>query len=385
MAVAALPAFRTKAFIDGEFRDAASGQTFVTENPGTGQPLADIAAGDAADVDAAVRAARAAFDDGRWSKRAPAERKRILLDFADLLEANAEELAQLDSLEAGKPITDCREVDLPDTVRTYRWFAEAIDKVFDAVPPTGPEALGLIFREPIGVVGAVVPWNFPILMATWKAAPALAAGNTMVIKPAELTSLSTIRMAELAIEAGIPEGVLNVVPGLGETAGQALGRHPDVDMVTFTGSTEVGRYFLKYSAETNLKRITLEMGGKSPQIVLGDAPDLDRVTEQLLIAGLANMGENCSCGSRLIVHRSVHDDVVEHLVDGLRSWPVGDPQEPETRLGPMIERPHMDKVLDYISAGPPQGARVVTGGDRTLTETGGYFVAPTIFDDRRNK
>jgi gamma-glutamyl-gamma-aminobutyraldehyde dehydrogenase len=384
MAVAALPAMRTKAFINGEFRDAESGETFVTENPATGQPLANIAAGDAADIDAAVQAARRAFDEGRWSKRAPAERKRILLDFADLLEANLDELALLDSLEAGKPITDCREVDVPDTVKTYRWFAEAIDKVFDAVAPTGPEALGLIVREPIGVVGAVVPWNFPILMATWKAAPALAAGNTMVIKPAELTSLSTIRMAELAVEAGIPEGVLNVVPGLGETAGQALGRHPDVDMVTFTGSTEVGRYFLKYSAETNLKRITLEMGGKSPQVVLADPPDLDRVAEQLLIAGLMNMGENCSCGSRLIVHRSVRDDLVGRLVDGLKEWPVGDPQEPGTRIGPMIEKPHLDKVLGYIEAGREEGARVVTGGDRTLTETGGYFVAPTIFDDVRN-
>jgi len=384
MAVAALPAFRTKAFIDGEFRDAASGETFVTENPATGRPLASVAAGDTADIDAAVGAARRAFDDGRWSKRAPAERKRILLDFADLLESNAEELALLDSLEAGKPITDCRDVDLPDTVKTFRWFAEAIDKVFDSVAPTGQDALALIVREPIGVVGAVLPWNFPILMAAWKAAPALAAGNTMVIKPAELTSLSTIRMAELAVEAGLPEGVLNVVPGLGETAGQALGRHMNVDMLSFTGSTEVGRFFLKYAAESNLKRITLEMGGKSPQVVLADAPDLDRVAEQVLFAGLVNMGENCSCGSRLLVDRSVRDDLVERLVDGLKAWPVGDPQDPETRLGPMIERPHLDKVLGYIEAGRAEGARVVTGGERTRTDSGGYFVAPTIFDDVRN-
>ena len=191
----------------------------------------------------------------------------------------------LDSLEAGKPITDCRDSDVPETIKTFRWFAEAIDKVFDAVAPTGPEALGLIVREPIGVVGAVVPWNFPLLMATWKVAPALAAGNSVIVKPAELTSLSTIRMAELAAEAGIPDGVLNVVPGLGETAGQALGRHMDVDMVTFTGSTEVGRYFLKYAAESNLKEITLECGGKSPQVVLASAPDLDFVAEQVLVAG----------------------------------------------------------------------------------------------------
>jgi gamma-glutamyl-gamma-aminobutyraldehyde dehydrogenase len=206
----------------------------------------------------------------------------------------------------------------------------------------------------------------------------------MVIKPAELTSLSTIRMAELAVEAGMPEGVLNVVPGLGETAGQALGRHMNVDMLSFTGSTEVGRFFLKYAAESNLKRITLEMGGKSPQVVLADAPDLDRVAEQVLFAGLVNMGENCSCGSRLLVDRSVRDDLVERLVDGLKAWPVGDPQDPETRLGPMIERPHLDKVLGYIEAGRAEGARVVTGGERTRTDSGGYFVAPTIFDDVRN-
>ena len=384
MAVATLPAFRTKAFIDGEFRDAASGETFVTENPATGQPLAEIAAGDAADIDAAVRAARRAFDDGRWSRLAPAERKRTLLRFADLLEANLEELALLDSLEAGKPITDTREVDVPDAVHTFRWFAEAIDKMFDAVSPTGPDALGLIVREPVGVVGAVVPWNFPLLMATWKAAPALAAGNSLIIKPARFTSMSVLRMAEIAAEAGLPDGVLNVVPGAGSTAGQALGRHMDVDMVTFTGSTEVGRSFLHYSAESNLKEIALEMGGKSPQIVLADPPELDRVAEQVLVAGLMNMGENCSAGSRLLVHRSVRDALVEHLVEGLRAWPVGDPLEPQTRLGPMIEQPHLDKVLGYIEAGRAEGARVVTGGERTLAETGGYFVAPTIFDDVAN-
>jgi gamma-glutamyl-gamma-aminobutyraldehyde dehydrogenase len=384
MAIATKPTFRTDAFIDGAFRPAQSGQRFTTENPATAQPLVEIAAGDAADIDLAVRAARRAFDDGRWSRRSPADRKTVLLAFADRLEANLEELALLDSLEAGKPITDCREVDVPDAIRTFRWFAEAIDKVFDAVAPTGPEALGLIVREPIGVVGAVVPWNFPLLMATWKLAPALAAGNSVIVKPAELTSLSTIRMAELAAEAGIPDGVFNVVPGLGETAGQALGRHMDVDMVTFTGSTEVGRYFLKYAAESNLKEITLECGGKSPQVVLGNPPDLDYVAEQVLVAGLMNMGENCSCGSRLIVDRSVHDALVERLVAGIGACTVGDPPDPATRLGPIIERPHLDKVVSYIAAGRDEGARVVTGGSRTLEATGGYFVAPTILDDVRN-
>jgi gamma-glutamyl-gamma-aminobutyraldehyde dehydrogenase len=384
MVIAAKPTFRTDAFIDGSFRPAQSGERFTTENPANGEPLAEIAAGDAADVDAAVRSARGAFEDGRWSRRSPAERKEVLLRFADALEDNLEELAMLDSLEAGKPITDCREVDVPESVRTFRWFAEAIDKVFDAVAPTGPDALGLIVREPVGVVGAVVPWNYPLLMATWKVAPALAAGNSVIVKPAELTSLSAIRMAEIAAEAGIPDGVLNVVPGFGETAGEALGRHMDVDMVTFTGSTEVGRYFLKYAAESNLKEITLECGGKSPQVVLANPPDLDFVAEQVLLAGLMNMGENCSCGSRLIVDRSVHDALLDRLVAGTAAWTVGDPLDPATRLGPMIERPHLDKVLGYIDAGRTEGAKIVVGGGRTLEESGGYFVAPTILDDVRN-
>jgi len=384
MVIAATPTFRTDAFIDGAFRPARSGARFVTENPATGRPLAEIAAGDAADIDLAVQAARRAFDDGRWSRRSPADRKAVLLHFADLLEANLDELAMLDAIEAGKPIADCRDVDLPDTIKTFRWYAEAIDKVFDSVAPTGPDALGLILREPIGVVGAVLPWNFPILMAAWKAAPALAAGNSLIIKPAELTSLSTIRLAELAAEAGLPDGVFNVVPGLGETAGQALGRHMDVDKVSFTGSTEVGRYFLKYAAESNLKHVTLECGGKSPQVVLADPPDLDAVAADVLFAGFMNMGENCSCGSRLIVHRSVRDALVERLVSQLDGWTVGDPLDPATRLGPMIERPHLDKVLGYIEAGKAAGARVVAGGGRTLEQTGGYFVAPTIFDDVHN-
>jgi gamma-glutamyl-gamma-aminobutyraldehyde dehydrogenase len=376
--------FRTQAFIDGAFRDAASGETFVSENPATGRPITEVASGDTVDIDAAVKAARRAFEDGRWSRMAPADRKTILLRYADAIEANSEELATLDALEGGKPITDCREVDLPETVKTVRWYAEAIDKVFDAVAPTGPDALGLIIREPVGVVGAVVPWNFPILMAAWKIAPALAAGNSMIVKPSRLTSLSAIRLAELAAGAGVPDGVLNVVPGSGAGAGQALGRHMDVDKVTFTGSTEVGREFLHYAAEGNLKEVTLELGGKSPSLVLAEPPDLGIVAEQVLFAALMNQGENCSCGSRLIVHRSVHDELVERLAAGLAAWPVGDPMNPATRIGPMIERPHLEKVMGYIARGRAEGARVVTGGDRVLESSGGYFVAPTIFDGVTN-
>ncbi len=380
MVIAANPTFRTDAFIDGTFRPALSGERFTSENPATGAKLAEIAAGDAVDVDLAVAAARRAFADGRWSRRSPAERKAVLLRLADLIEANAEELALLDSLEAGKPITDCRETDLPETVKGFRWYAEAADKLYDSIAPTGPEALGMIIREPIGVVAAVLPWNFPIMLAAWKAAPALTAGNSVILKPAELTSLSTLRLAELASEAGLPDGVLNVVPGLGETAGQALGRHDGVDMLSFTGSTEVGRLFLRYASESNLKDIVLECGGKSPQVVMADARDLDSVADNIVLAGYANMGENCTCGSRLIVHRSIRDDLLERIVAKTADWTVGDPQDPATRIGPMIEAPHLDKVLGYIETGRQEGARVVVGGGRTMKDSGGYFVEPTVFD-----
>ena len=385
MAIAARPTtYRTQAFIDGRYVDAASGETFDTENPATGEVITSVAAGGPEDIDRAVGAARRSFEDGRWSRMAPTDRKKVLLRFAALIEANTEELATLDSLEGGKPITDTREVDLPETVKTFTWYAEAADKLFDAVAPTGPDALGLIVREPVGVVGAVVPWNFPILMAAWKMAPALATGNSMIVKPSRLTSLSVIRLAELASEAGVPDGVLNVVPGPGGSTGAALGRHMDVDKVTFTGSTEVGRLFLHYAAESNLKEVTLELGGKSPAVVLASPPDMDLVVEQVLFGALMNQGENCSQGSRLIVHRSVQDELVERLAAVLAAWPVGDPMDPATRVGPMIERPHMEKVLGYISRGREEGARVAAGGVRMLEETGGYYVAPTIFDGVTN-
>jgi gamma-glutamyl-gamma-aminobutyraldehyde dehydrogenase len=384
VATATTPTLRTDIFIDGAFRPAVSGERFTTENPATGRPLAEIAAGDSADVDAAVKAARAAFADGRWARRSPTERKATLLKLADLIEANLEELAQLDSLEAGKPITDCRDVDLPETIKTFRWFAEAADKLFDSIAPTGPDALGMIIREPIGVVAAVLPWNFPIMMAAWKAAPALTAGNSLIIKPAELTSLSTIRLAELAAEAGIPDGVFNVVPGLGETAGQALGRHMGVDALSFTGSTEVGRLFLRYSSESNLKEIVLECGGKSPHVVMADARDLDLVADNIVFAGFTNMGENCTCGSRVIVHRSVREALLERVVAKSAEWTVGDPSDPGTRIGPMIEAPHLAKVMGYIEAGKREGAHVVVGGDRAMPDSGGYFVEPTVFDGVSN-
>jgi gamma-glutamyl-gamma-aminobutyraldehyde dehydrogenase len=373
--------FRTEAFIDGNFCDAASGERFVSINPATGKALAQVTSCGQADVDRAVSAARHAFQDGRWSRQPPEQRKETLLRFVELLEENAEEIALLDTLDAGKPITDCRTIDVPETVKCFRWYAEAIDKLFCSVAPTGPGHLGLVVREPVGVVAAVLPWNFPALMFAWKVAPALAVGNSVVVKPSKLTSLSAIRMTELAAQAGVPAGVLNVVPGSGENVGQALGRHQDVDAVSVTGSTEVGRLFLGYSSGSNLKKVVLELGGKNPQIVLADAPDFDIVAQDVLSAGFWNMGENCSAGSRLLVHHSIKDELLGSVVRHATEWTVGDPLDPAVKIGPMVEERHMEKVLGYIETGRDEGATVVIGGGRVLEETGGYFVAPTIFDN----
>src|SRR3984957_10358405 len=312
---AALPDnLRTRAFINGEFLDSADGATFDSLAPATGQVIATVAACAEADVDRAAAAARAAFERGSWSHRAPSERKTVLLRFAELIEAHLDELAATESIDAGKPISDCRAFDFPDVLNTIRRYAEAIDKVFGKVSPPGPGHLGLIVREPAGVVGAVLPWNFPAAMLAWKIGPALAAGNSVVVKPPELASLSTLRIARLAVEAGLPPGVLNVVPGLGETAGRSLGLHPDVDVVTFTGSTEVGRLFLRYAADSNLKNIVLECGGKSPQVVLADCCDrLDLVAADLAQAAFWNAGQNCSAGSRLLADASIKDELVERL------------------------------------------------------------------------
>ncbi len=376
---------RTRLFIDGRFVDAAAGGRFTTENPATGQPLADVAEGDAADVDTAVRAARAAVEHGPWASLAPAERKRVLLAVADAIDANTEELARIESLDAGKPIEDCRTIDIPETANTIRWHAEAIDKRNDDVSPTGRDALAMVVREPVGVVGAVIPWNYPALMAAWKLGPALATGNAVVIKPASYTALSLLRIAELATEAGLPPGVLNVVTGGGATAGQAIGRHPDIDAVAFTGSTEVGRDFLHYAAESNLKRVMLELGGKSPQVVMQDVSDLDNLVANAANAIFWNMGENCSAGSRMVVHESRRDEVLDRLVAHVeREWVVGDPMDPATRIGALISKGHMERVLDYVATGRAEGARVATGGQRVREDSGGWFVQPTIFDGTTN-
>jgi len=380
-AAAAKIKFRTKAFINGKYVEAKSGKTYESINPATGKVLARVASCDEPDLNAAVAAARRAFNEGVWAKRSPAERKHILLKFADLIEANLAELALLDCLDAGKPISDCMNIDLPDTVHCFRWHAEAIDKEYEKVSPTGPDNVAMIVREPLGVVGAIIPWNFPIQMAAWKLGPILATGNSAVVKPARQTSLSVLRLAELAAEAGIPDGVLNVIPGNGAVLGAALCRHMDVDAVAFTGSTEVGRQLLHYSAESNLKRVVLELGGKNPQVVLEDAPDLDYVARQAANCVFWNMGENCSSGSRLIVHRKLKDKLLEKIIEVSREWKVGDPLDPATKIGPMIEQSHMNKVLEYIESGKSEGAKLVLGGKRTLEKTGGFFIEATIFDN----
>ncbi len=371
---------RTQAFIGGRYVDSASGATFARVNPANGQPLAQVAAADTRDIDAAVAAARAAFDAGAWSKQPPRARKKVLLKFAELILANRDELALLETLDTGKPIRDSLNVDIPATARCIQWYAEAIDKIYDEVAPTGHDALALITREPLGVVGAIVPWNFPLIMAAWKIGPILAAGNSLVLKPSEKSPLSAIRVAELASEAGIPDGVFNVVPGLGMPAGKALALHMDVDGVAFTGSTATGRSIMQYAGQSNMKRVSLECGGKSPNIVLADYDDLDRAATAAAFAIFFNQGEMCSAGSRLLLHADIKDAFLEKVQDIARSMAPGDPLDPETKLGAIVDEGQMKRVLSYIESGRREGADVRLGGKRVREESGGFYVEPTVFD-----
>jgi gamma-glutamyl-gamma-aminobutyraldehyde dehydrogenase/4-guanidinobutyraldehyde dehydrogenase/NAD-dependent aldehyde dehydrogenase len=376
--------FRNQAFIGGNYVDAASGQTFECINPATGKVLTKVAACDKEDVDRAVKAARAAFDKGSWSRAAPAERKKKLLKFAELIDKHNAELALLETLDMGKPIRDSSSIDIPLSAGCIRWYGEAIDKVYDEIAPTAPTAISLIRREPLGVVAAVVPWNFPLLMGSWKIGPVLAAGNSIIVKPAEQSPLTAIRVAELAMEAGIPEGVLNVLPGFGETAGAALGRHMDVDAVTFTGSTEVGKFFLKYAGESNMKRVSLECGGKTPNIVFADAPDLDSAATAAAWGIFFNQGEVCNAGSRLICEDKIKDALVEKVMAVGKAIRVGDPLDPKTQMGAMVDETQMNRVLGYIESGKKEGAKLRMGGKR-IQNGGGYYIEPTLFDEVDNK
>ncbi|MEM9550819.1 MAG: aldehyde dehydrogenase [Pseudomonadota bacterium] len=348
----------TGAFIDGMFRPAISGKTFVTTNPATGEILTDIAACCEKDVDFAVAKARDAFEDGRWSKLPAAARKDVLIRLCKLMTRNARELAVMESLDSGKTIYDCESVDLPETIHCLKWHAEAIDKIYDQVSPASDDHIAMILREPVGVVGLVLPWNFPLLMLAWKIGPSLAAGCSVVVKPAEETTLTALRVAELAVQAGLPRGVLNVVPGGGAEVGEPIGRHMDVDMVSFTGSTVTGKRFLSYAAESNAKEVVLEMGGKNPAIVMDDAENLDRVAQHVVNGAFWNMGENCSAASRLIVHKAVKDDLLSRIAHHAKEWNVGDPLDPETRLGALISPAHFDKVRGFLD----QAETVLFGG-----------------------
>src|SRR6266566_5988868 len=374
---------RTKAFINGNYVESASGATFDSVNPGTGKLLARVAAGDAEDVNRAVAAARAAFRKGVWANQAPKDRQRVLKRFAELIRANGEELALLETLDMGKPIGVSLNVDIPAAARCIEWYAEAIDKIYDEVAPTGPNALAMITREPMGVVGAIVPWNYPLLMAAWKIGPVLAAGNSFVLKPSEKSPLTAIRVAQLAIEAGIPEGVFNVVPGLGQAAGKALALHMDVDCIAFTGSTATGRNIMQYAGQSNMKRVSLECGGKSPNIVMADCPDLDKAATAAAYAIFDNQGEVCSAGSRLLVQESVKDAVLEKVQALSAKRQPGDPLDPATQLGAIVDETQMKRVLGYIEAGRRDGASVRVGGRRVREESGGYFIEPTVFEGVR--
>lgn len=367
-------------FVDGGFRPALSGNTFETVNPATGESLANVAACSAEDVDFAVSKAREAFEDGRWSKLHPGERKEVLIKLCKLVKQNSRELAVLESLDSGKPIADCESIDIPEFIHTLTWHAEAVDKIYDQTAPVGSDAIAMVVREPIGVVGAVLPWNFPLLMLAWKIAPALAAGCSMVVKPAEQTSLTALRIAELAADAGLPKGVLNVITGGGAEVGEPLGMHMDVDMVTFTGSTVTGRRFLRYAADSNLKKVVLELGGKNPCIVLDDAEDLESVAEQVCAAAFWNMGENCSAGSRLIVQAGVKEQLLERIKAHSRDWNTGDPLDPTKQLGAMIDAGHFAKVSGYLDEGKSAGHEVVLGGE-TMD---GIYIQPTVFDGVSN-
>lgn len=367
------------ALIDGKPVNAQGGATFAAINPATNKVLTQVTACGQAEVDLAVASARRAFEQGPWSRMAPAERKKVLLRLAELIMAHREELALLDSLNMGKPVMDAYNIDVPGSAHVFAWYGEALDKLYDQVAPTAPNALATITREALGVVAAVVPWNFPLDIAAWKLAPALAAGNSVVLKPAEQSPFSALRLAQLALEAGLPEGVLNVVPGLGEQAGQALGLHPDVDCLVFTGSTQVGKYFMQYSAQSNLKQVWLECGGKSPNLVFENCQDLDLAAEKAAFGIFFNQGEVCSANSRLYVQSSIHDEFIERLQAKARHWSPGNPLDPASRAGAIVDAEQAGRIEAAITRAGQEGAGLVCGGRRLTIDGSDNYIEPTIF------
>ena len=372
-----------RAFINGKRVAAKSGAQFDCISPINGQKITDIARGNGEDIDAAVAAARAAFEDGRWANKTPRERKNIMCKFSELLLANADSLALMETLDMGKPINYSLNVDVNSAANNLRWFGEAIDKVYDEIAPTPRTALALITREPVGVVGAIVPWNYPMLMACWKIAPTLAAGNSLVLKPSEKSSLTALKLAELALEAGIPAGVFNVVPGFGHEAGAALALHMDVDCIAFTGSTNVGKMIMQYAGQSNLKRAWTELGGKSPFIVFADA-DVDAAAESCIGSIFFNQGESCNAPSRLIIDKSIQQKFLDKALSLIPNYQPADPLNSETVMGALVDETQLNTVMKYINAGKAEGANCITGGNRVMEQTGGYYVAPTIFTNVKN-
>jgi acyl-CoA reductase-like NAD-dependent aldehyde dehydrogenase len=370
--------------IDGRLVPAASGEEADDVTGRDGSVIARVAVGGGEDVDRAVRAARSAFEDGRWSGRSPQERKAALLRFAERVREDREHLALLEALDCGKPIRDTLAVDAVKPAVVLQWYAEAIDKVYGEVAPSDARTLAYVTRQPVGVVAALVPWNYPLIISAWKVAAALAAGNCVVLKPASASPLSAIRLARLALEAGLPDGVLNVVTGPGPVVGRALARHPGVDKVTLTGSTEVGRSLLVDIGESGIKGVSLELGGKSPQVVFADVADPAAAAEAVGWGIFYNAGQTCNAGSRLLVHRSVRDEVVGGIAALGRRLEPGDPLDPATRLGPLVDERHLERVMGYVEVGRQEGARVELGGTRAREESGGFYLRPTILGDVRN-
>ncbi len=380
-----LAAAETRFFIDGRFVDAVDGQRFESINPATGEVIASVAAGNSKDIDAAVAAARKSFRSGVWSRMAPRSRMEVIYRFNELIDEHAEQLAILDTLNMGKPISDMLNIDLPSVIETFQFMAECIDKIEGSVTNTQSDVMHFVLREPLGVVGAISPWNYPLLMATWKVAPALAAGNSVVLKPAEQAPLSCLRLAELFVEAGGPPGVFNVVNGLGEVAGKALALHDDVDKVTFTGSTEVGKLMLQYAGQSNMKRVSLECGGKSPQVFMSDVADLDRAVAAAYNGVFANMGEVCNAGSRLLVEKPIYNEFIDRFVaNGQSAYVPGDPLDPATNLGPLVTREAQKRVLRLIESARKDGATLKFGGGAPADLEKGAYVSPTLFTDVSN-
>jgi len=373
-----------QAFIDGCYRPARGGGTFSCISPVDGRVLAQVAACEAADAELAVSAARRTFEAGVWRKLAPVARKRVLLRFSELIHEHRHELALLECLDMGKPVANALNGDLPAAVRAMGWTAEAIDKVYDELAPTPHDQIGMITREPMGVVAAIVPWNFPLVMAVWKIAPALATGNSVILKPSEKSPLTAIRLGALAQQAGIPDGVFNVLPGDGRTVGKALALHMDVDCLVFTGSTAVAKQLMIYAGQSNMKRVWLEAGGKSPNIVFADAPDLQKAAAEAATAVAYNQGEVCTAGTRLLVEDSIREHFIGLVREELKRWQPGHPLDPATTSGAIVDQQQLDRIIGYIGIGQREGARLVAGGQRVLAETGGLYVQPALFDGVEN-